>query len=232
MDRDRIWTQEELKEVSDSLEDKTPQEILQWVIDNFHTDDFALACSFGEPVLLDMLVKLKPDARIFCIDTGLHFKETMELKDEIEEKYGITIECWRPALTIEEMERDYGPELWKRNPDLCCNIRKVQPLREVLGGLKAWITGIRRDQSPTRKDAPIVSFDIRHGLVKVNPLVNWKAKDVWDYMKENDVPYNRLLDQAYASIGCEPCTRPIKPGEDERSGRWAGFNKTECGLHK
>lgn len=232
MSDEKIWTIEELKKVSDSLEDKTPQDILRWVVENFNREDFALACSFGEPVLLDMLVKIKPDARIFYIDTGLHFKETIELKDRIEAKYGITIERLTPEQTLEEMAGDYGPELWERNPDLCCNIRKVQPLREILSTLKAWITGIRRDQSPTRRDAPVVGFDIKHGLVKVNPLVNWTAKDVWMYMQENDVPYNKLLDQAYTSIGCEPCTRPIRPGEDERAGRWAGHNKTECGLHK
>ncbi|MFQ5464352.1 MAG: phosphoadenylyl-sulfate reductase [Thermodesulfobacteriota bacterium] len=228
----KVWTAEELGKVNDELEGSPPQDVLRWVVDNFAREDFALACSFGEPVLVDMLVKIKPDARIFSLDTGLHFAETLELKDEIERKYGIRIEMYRPKLTLDEMEREYGPELWKRNPDECCRIRKVEPLKEVLSGLKAWITGIRRDQSPTRKNAPVVGIDPKHGLVKVNPLVNWTSRDVWEYLERNGVPYNRLLDQAFASVGCEPCTRPIIPGEDERAGRWDGFAKTECGLHK
>ncbi len=232
MTQDKDWTDTELARVSAELEGKTPQEILRWVVDNFAIEDFALATSLGELTLLDMMVKIEPRARIFCLDTGLHFKETLELKARAEEKYGITIETYSPKMTLEEMEREYGPKLWERDPDECCRIRKVEPLKEVLSGLKLWITGIRRDQAPTRAETPIVGRDAKFGLIKVSPLAAWSTKMVWEYMKENDVPYNALLDQAYPSVGCEPCTSPIVPGEDPRSGRWAGKQKTECGLHK
>lgn len=228
----REWTAGELDRVASELEGSHPVDVLRWVDDNFSTDEYALACSFGEPILIDMILKVNPRARVFSIDTGLHFPETMALKEKIESKYDIEIECIKPEMSLEEMEEKYGPELWKRDPDKCCKIRKVEPLTRFLKTLRCWITGIRRDQSPTRACAPVVGVDRRYGLVKVNPLVTWTARDVWKYMKENDVPYNELLDKAYPSIGCEPCTEPVRPGEDPRSGRWSGSSKTECGLHK
>jgi phosphoadenosine phosphosulfate reductase len=179
-----------------------------------------------------MLVKIEPGARVFCLDTGLHFKETLELKALAEQKYGIEIESYSPKMTLDEMQEAYGPKLWERDPDECCRIRKVEPLKEVLSGLKLWITGIRREQAPTRLGTPIVGRDKKFGLIKVSPLAAWTAKMVWEYLQENGVPYNALLDKAYPSVGCEPCTEPIVPGEDTRSGRWAGKQKTECGLHK
>jgi phosphoadenosine phosphosulfate reductase len=230
--KEKIWTEEELKRVSSLLEGKDPREVLSWVVDNFETKAFALACSLGAIVLLDMLVKIKPDARIFYIDTGLHFRETLEMKEKVEEKYGITIERYTAKMTLDEMEREYGPELWKRDPDMCCKVRKVTPLKEVLAGLKLWITGIRRDQSLTRANTPVVGRDQLYGLIKVSPLASWSSKDMWDYIAANDVPYNALIDKGYPSVGCEPCTEQVKPGEDQRSGRWADSEKTECGLHK
>jgi phosphoadenosine phosphosulfate reductase len=228
----KTWSKEELKKVNDSLEGKDPREVIRWVVDNFATKDFALACSFGELVLLDMLVKTKKDARVFYLDTGLLFKETLELKDKVEKMYGITVERHAPEMSLEDMAKACGPELWKTDPDKCCTIRKVEPLRKVLSGLKAWITGIRRDQAPTRTDIPIVGWDEKYGLVKINPLACWTRKQVWDYIVEKKVPYNKLLDRGYTSIGCEPCTVPVGEGEDQRSGRWAGRDKTECGLHE
>lgn len=228
----RNWTIDELKKVSDALEEKEPQDALRWVVDNFDTREFALACSFAEIVALDMLLKIKPDARVFYIDTGFLFKETLDVVERVEKRYGIRVERYAPRKTKEEMEKECGPELWKRNPDKCCEICKVEPLKEVLSGLKLWISGIRRYQSPTRADTPIVAWDERNGLIKVSPLAKWTKKQVWDYILEHKLPYNELLDRGYPSIGCEPCTRPVKPGEDPRSGRWAGFDKTECGLHK
>lgn len=226
------WTREELKKVSDSLEGRAPQDALKWVVDNFERDEFALACSLGELVLLDMLVKIKKDARIFVIDTGLLFKETHELKERAEEKYGIKLEVYSSPVSLERMEAEHGPELWKTDPDRCCEIRKVMPLKNVLSGLKLWISGIRREQAPSRANAPIVGMDEKYGLIKVNPLAGWTKKQVWDYICSNDVPYNELLDKDYPSIGCEKCTQKVCPGQDQRSGRWAGFEKTECGLHK
>jgi len=228
----RDWTEDELREVNERLEKCTAGDALRWVVDNFGTDEFALASSFAECVLVDMLVKIKPDARIFTIDTGLLFKETTEVIAEVEKKYGIKVERRTPRISVVEMERDFGPELWKRQADKCCEIRKVETLREVLSGLRLWITGLRREETPHRADAPIVGMDAKFGLIKVNPLAAWTAKDVWDYVERHGVPYNKLLDKGFSSIGCAPCTRAAGVDGDERAGRWAGTDKTECGIHR
>ena len=230
----KIWTESELKNISEGLEGKAPEEAIRWAVENFETKELSLACSFGaeDVVLVDMLIKIKPDARIFYLDTDLLFTETAEVMERIIQKYGVTPERYGAKSTLEEMEREFGPELWKKEPDRCCDIRKMVPLAEALSNLRCWITGIRRDQAPTRANAPIVSWDAKFGLVKVNPLVKLTTKDVWDYITKNNVPYNTLHDRNFPSIGCEPCTRPVAPGEDPRAGRWAGFQKTECGLHK
>lgn len=230
----KIWTEEELKKVNDSLEGKSPEEALKWGLDNFGQEEISLACSFGpeDVALVDMIVKLRPDARIFYLDTDLLFKESLDVRDKLIEKYGIKPERFGAKTTLEEMAAEFGQELWKKEPDKCCNIRKMVPLAEALSNLRAWVTGIRREQSPTRANAPVVSWDAKFKLVKINPLVAWKDKDVWDYIQKNNIPYNVLHDKNYPSIGCEPCTKPVMPGEDPRAGRWAGFQKTECGLHK
>ncbi len=230
----KVWTEEELKKASDRLEGKDPAEAIRWVADNFDRKDFSLACSFGaeDVALVDMLVKVKPDARVFYLDTDLLFKETHEVRARLEKKYRIKTEKYGPKASLEEMARAHGPELWKREPDKCCNMRKIIPLTEALSGLKCWITGIRRDQAPTRANSPVVGWDDKFRLVKVNPLVAWTSEDVWNYIRKHNVPYNLLHDRDYPSIGCEPCTKQVKPGEDPRAGRWSGFAKTECGLHK
>jgi phosphoadenosine phosphosulfate reductase len=151
--------------------------------------------------------------------------------DRIEEKYGISIERVYSALSPEDQEGVHGEALWSRNPDLCCNLRKVEPLRRKLGELNAWITSIRRDQTSVRSVARRVEWDAKFGLVKINPIVDWNSKQVWRYIHDHDVPYNALHDQDYPSIGCTHCTRAVRAGEDPRAGRWPGFNKTECGLH-
>jgi len=232
IDRNKTWTKEELARVNDSLEGASPLEVVKWVIDNFDLKDFKLACSFADCVLVDMLVKIEPKATIFYLDSGLLFKETHKVVERVEEKYGIKVERRSTGVSLKEMSERYGQELWKTDPDLCCEIRKVRPMKEALSGLKLWITGLRRDESPTRANAPIVGWDEKFGLIKVNPIANWNRKQVWDYIVSNQVPYNELLDKGYASIGCEPCTAPTGSGGDERSGRWAGRAKTECGLHK
>lgn len=228
----RNWTAEELKEVSDRLESLEPQDALRWVVDNFETREFALACSFAEIVALDMLINIKPDARVFYIDTGYLFQETKDVIESVKNKYGINIERYASKRTEADIAREYGPELWKRDPDKCCELNKVEPLKEALSGLKLWISGVRRYQSPTRANTPIVEWDRKYNLIKVNPLAKWTKKQIWDYITANKLPYNALLDRGYPSIGCFPCTRPVNPGDDPRSGRWAGFEKTECGLHK
>jgi phosphoadenosine phosphosulfate reductase len=182
-------------------------------------------------VIIDMASRLNENFRLFTLDTELLFPETYSLIDRIEERYGITIERVYSALSPEEQERQHGPALWSRDPDSCCNLRKVEPLRRKLSELDAWITSIRRDQTSSRATARRVEWDAKFGLVKINPIVDWNVKQVWRYIHDHDVPYNPLHNQNYPSIGCTHCTRAVSPGEDARAGRWAGFAKTECGLH-
>ena len=232
MTKARELEAEDLKRISDGFEDKSAQEVLAWALERFHPD-ISLACSFGaeDVALVDMAVKIKPDAKIFYLDTGLLFPETLQVRDRIIERYGVEpLRC--AGISLEEQARLHGEELWTRDPGACCDIRKVQPLTHALEPLQAWITGIRRDQSPTRANAGIVQWDGKFNLVKVNPLARWTWDDVWAYIHENDVPYNVLHDQGYPSIGCAPCTQPVQGDSTDRSGRWAGSSKTECGLHQ
>jgi phosphoadenosine phosphosulfate reductase len=225
-------TQEELGQLANQFETKSSEEIISWGVNTF-SNEIILACSFGaeDVVLLDMLLNIDPQARVFYLDTDKHFKETYETRDRLEEKYNTTFIQMKPELTLEEQASKHGEELWKSNPDLCCNIRKVKPLTKVLSQHKAWITGIRRDQAPTRANTKKVEWDQTFGLIKLNPIASWSSEDVWTYIKANDIPYNPLHDQDYPSIGCSVCTQPVRNGEDPRSGRWGGFQKTECGLH-
>jgi phosphoadenosine phosphosulfate reductase len=224
---------EELKEISDSFEDKTPQDVLRWAFDEFDPD-ITLACSFGaeDVVLVDMVARIHPAPRVFYLDTEFLFKETQAVIEEVIEKYGVRPVAYKSMITPEQQAAQYGENLYWREPNQCCYLRKVEPLERALAGLRAWITGIRRDQAPTRANAGIVELDQKFGLVKLNPLARWTADDVWGYIREHHVPYNVLHDRGYPSIGCWPCTQTVKPGEDPRAGRWRGFEKTECGLHK
>jgi phosphoadenosine phosphosulfate reductase len=210
----------------------SPQHVLSWAFQTFG-GNVAISSAFGAEgmVLIDMASRINKDFRLFTIDTEFLFPETYNLMDRIEEKYGIAIERVYSALSPEEQERVQGAALWSHNPDLCCNLRKVEPLRRKLGELSAWITSIRRDQTSVRSGAKRVEWDTKFGLVKINPIVDWTSKQVWRYIHDHDVPYNVLHDQNYPSIGCTHCTRAVRPGEDPRAGRWPSFNKTECGLH-
>jgi phosphoadenosine phosphosulfate reductase len=224
---------DELKRLSDGFEKSSSQEILSWALDRFHPD-IALACSFQaeESVLVDMLSRIRPETKIFYLDTAVLFPETYETRDRFVERYGVQPIRMAASLAMEDQSRLYGDELWKSDPNQCCNIRKVQPLTAALAPLRGWITGIRREQAPTRANAGLVEWDGKFGLVKVSPLATWTSEDVWKYIAENDVPYNPLHDQGYPSIGCTHCTRQVMPGEDPRAGRWSGNDKIECGLHK
>jgi phosphoadenosine phosphosulfate reductase len=215
------------------LEDAAPQTVLQWAIDEFGTD-VALATGFGTEgcVLVDMVARIDPSTRIFYIDTDLLFPETYDLRDRLAARYGVRFERAATRRSLEQQALRHGEKLWERNPDLCCRLRKVEPLKEMLAGLRAWITAIRRDQSPARAHARVVDHDTKFGLIKINPLAGWTKQQVWKYIREHDVPYNRLYDQGYSSIGCIPCTTPVQINEDQRAGRWRGFQKTECGLHQ
>lgn len=215
------------------LENATPEEIIAYAVETFPNITFA--CSFGaeDVVLVDMLQKISPKTDIFYLDTDFHFKETYETRDRMAARYpGIPFVEVKPEITPEEQAAQFGEELWKSDANACCNIRKVKPLTNILSKYEAWITGIRRDQAPTRANSKKIEYDTKFGLVKFNPIAGWTSEDVWNYIRENDVIYNPLHDQNYPSIGCEQCTRKVMPGEDPRAGRWAGQEKTECGLHK
>jgi phosphoadenosine phosphosulfate reductase len=224
--------QRQVAQVQAVAETWSPQHVLTFAFQTFGKN-VAISSAFGAEgmVLIDMASRIRKDFRLFTIDTEFLFAETYNLMDRIEEKYGITIERVYSTLSPEEQQRVYGEALWTSNPDLCCNLRKVEPLRRKLGELSAWITSIRRDQTSVRSCAKRIEWDTKFGLVKVNPIVDWTSKQVWRYIHDHDVPYNALHDQDYPSIGCTHCTRAVRPGEDPRAGRWPGFNKTECGLH-
>ena len=193
----------------------------------------AIASSFGaeDVVLIHLAAQTGRDFRVFTLDTDFLFPETYALIGNTEHYYHIKVERARPRLTPEEQAQEFGAALWRREPDQCCNLRKVKPLIHKLSELDAWVTGIRRDQAPTRANARKLGWDAKFGLVKINPLADWRWEQVWDYIQAHNVPYNPLHDQNYPSIGCTHCTRPVQAGEDPRAGRWSGFQKTECGLH-
>jgi phosphoadenosine phosphosulfate reductase len=231
--KDWAANQDALHALSDHFETARPEKILSWALESFGRRDVALATGFGVEgcVLVSMLAETDRSARIFYLDTDVLFAETYALRDRLAEKYGVTFERWATDLTLERQASQYGARLWEREPDQCCRLRKVEPLRRGLGGLRAWITAIRRDQSDARRNIGIVEWDEKFGLVKINPLARWSASDVWNYVLRNGVPYNPMHDEGYPSIGCQPCTSPVQIGEDARAGRWRGKEKTECGLH-
>jgi phosphoadenosine phosphosulfate reductase len=221
-----------IAETQSNAENWNPQRVLSWAFETYG-NEVAISSAFGAEgmVLIDMASRARKDFRVFTVDTEFLFPETYNLIDRIEQKYEIKIERVFSLHSPEEQERIHGAALWASDPDRCCNLRKVEPLRRKLGTLRAWVTSIRRDQTSFRKDARKIEWDDKFGLVKVNPIADWSSKQVWRYLVEHGVPYNSLHDQNYPSIGCTHCTRAIRPGEDPRAGRWPGTAKTECGLH-
>jgi len=222
----------EIERKNTELESATPQVILRWSLSRF-APKFTMATAFGPEgmVILHMLSEIDQSTPVFNLDTGYQFKETLELREEVIRRYGMTVELKRADTTVEEYEKLHGGPVYRDNPDQCCFHRKVQVLEKAVIGYHAWASAIRRDQSPDRANAPIVGWDKKFGLVKVSPLANWTKPMVWKFITDHNVPYNPLHDQGYTSIGCFPCTRAVTAGEDERAGRWSGFAKTECGLH-
>lgn len=208
------------------------EQVLSWAFATYG-ENVAIATGMGAEgmVLLDIASRINPDMKVFTGDTEFLFAETYDLIDRVEERYGIKIERILSELSPDEQEREFGPKLWARNPDQCCSLRKVEPLRRKLATLDAWMTAIRRGQTPDRAGAKKVDWDPKFDLVKINPLADWTHQMVWNYIVKHDVPYNPLHNRNYPSIGCTHCTRAIQPGEDSRAGRWSGFGKTECGLH-
>jgi phosphoadenosine phosphosulfate reductase len=223
---------EQIEELQIVAEAWKPERVLEWAFERFG-DTVAISSAFGAEgmALIDIASRVCKHFRLFTLDTEFLFPETYNLMDRVEERYGITIEKVYPLNSPEEQERIYGAALWERQADQCCNLRKVEPLRRKLSELSAWITSIRRDQTSSRAGAGKVQWDEKFGLVKINPIADWSSKQVWQYIRQHDVPYNVLHERSYPSIGCTHCTRAVLPGEDPRAGRWSGSSKTECGLH-
>ena len=224
-----------LHDLNETLEKQSPQEIIDYVF-NEYAPHIILACSFGaeDVVLADMMFRSHPNATLFYLDTDFLFPETHQVREKIMTKYQLKpdqVIQMKSLLTPQEQAGKYGEALWAEKPDECCHHRKIEPLERVLKHYTAWITGIRREQSPTRANAGIVEWDEKFQLVKVNPLATWTSEQVWSYIHANNVPYNTLHEQNYPSIGCTHCTVPVMPGDDPRSGRWKTLAKTECGLH-
>jgi len=221
-----------IAEMAQELLQSSPEDILRAA--EQVCPSLVFACSFGaeDVALLAMLAKVAPNVPVFYLDTDVLFPETYALRENLARRYSVQFIQVRSELTLDEQAKQYGEALWSHEPDRCCEIRKVRPLGRILAQYQGWITGIRRAQSPTRANAQVMEWDEKFGLLKVNPLATWTDEQVWDYIRTHDVPYNPLHDEGYPSIGCTHCTRAVAPGEDPRSGRWASFSKTECGLHK
>jgi phosphoadenosine phosphosulfate reductase len=221
---------EMLAEISASLEGCSALEIATWAAESFGTD-LVVAASMQETVLLHLFSQVMPGVEAVFIDTGYHFPETLQTRDTVRRTLPVTVVNATPRQSVAEQDAEYGEKLYERDPNLCCFLRKVMPLSEQLSGKAAWVTGVRRDEAPTRAGAPIVSWDAKNDLVKINPLVSWTDADVEMYRHEYELVRNPLMDKGFPSIGCGPCTRAVKPGEDPRAGRWSGTAKTECGIH-
>ncbi|WP_022901366.1 phosphoadenylyl-sulfate reductase [Humibacter albus] len=216
---------------AEELHEASAEQIVRWVADNFAMQRTAVACSMADAVLPHLVSSVTPGVDVLFLDTGYHFVETYATRDEVARTLDVRVIDVKPLQTVAEQDAELGAELFARDPNLCCARRKVEPLHRALAGYELWFTGVRREEAPTRSATPFVAFDEKNGLVKVNPLAAWTFDEVIGYASAHAVPMNLLLGNGYPSIGCEPCTRPVAPGEDPRSGRWAGLAKTECGLH-
>ena len=204
--------------------------IIEWAVDTFG-DRFCVTSSMADAVLADLAGRVAPGIDVVFLDTGYHFAETIGTRDAVEATLPVNVVTAKPAQTVAEQDQAYGRDLYKTDPDLCCALRKVAPLRDALEAYDAWATGLRRDETHNRVIAPVVGWDEGKGKVKVSPLARWSEADVARYIEENNVLVNPLQYDGYPSIGCFPCTKRVAPGEDARSGRWAGTGKTECGIH-
>ncbi|MCG3159677.1 MAG: Phosphoadenosine phosphosulfate reductase [Acidobacteria bacterium] len=233
MNHSRIDLSEfEIKQLARRFETRGVEEILEWAVARF-SPSLAMTSNFGAEgvVVMDHLARVAPETPIIYLETGFQFPQTDELKERLRARYGLNIITHRAELSVEEQNRIHGERLYERDPDLCCRIRKIEPLAAALKGYDAWVAALRRDQSPTRANIGVVEWNARHNLVKINPLATWTRRRVWDYIVTNDLPYSPLYDDGYASIGCVPCTRRVMAGQHERSGRWDGEKKLECGIH-
>ncbi|MFK7801853.1 MAG: phosphoadenylyl-sulfate reductase [Anaerolineae bacterium] len=226
------WFPSNIGALNRRFEASAPEELLRWAT-TMLGDDLVMSTGFGPSgiVLMHMLSNIQPWARVFYLETDLHFTETLDLRDELSGRLGLRIEPIHSGLSIDDQAKRYGPSLWQSEPDLCCELRKVNPFTGYLADKRGWITGIRRDQSITRQNTQVVSWNETHQLIKFAPLATWSHERVWDYIHQQDLPYNPLHDAGYPSIGCSTCTYKSTGSADDRSGRWAGLAKTECGIH-
>jgi phosphoadenosine phosphosulfate reductase len=232
-------TDEELKALVDDFNatlaadpehEPTADEVAAWAAHHFD-GSLAVACSMADAVLPHVVSRFAPGVDVLFLDTGYHFSDTLVTRDIVAEDLPINLVNVTPELTVAEQDEKYGARLYERDPALCCQMRKVEPLARTLPAYEAWVTGVRREEAATRTHTPLVTWDEKNGLVKINPLAAWTFDELQTYAAEHQVEVNSLLSDGYLSIGCEPCTRRVEPGEDPRAGRWAGFAKTECGLH-
>ena len=217
-------------QAAEDLADASADDILRWATDTFG-NRICVTSSMTDAVIIHMASAIRPGIDVVFLDTGYHFAETIGTRDAVAAVYPVTLVNVTPSRTVAEQDAELGPRLFGRNPDLCCYLRKVEPLERALGNYDAWITGVRRDETVERRDARAVEWDARREMVKVNPIVGWSQKQVDDYIAEKGILVNPLVYDGYPSIGCSTCTRRVEPGEDPRSGRWAGTGKTECGIH-
>ncbi|MFA1545463.1 phosphoadenylyl-sulfate reductase [Actinomadura chokoriensis] len=229
-DRPTLDLEDIVESAAAALEGAPTLEVIRWAVATFG-DRICLTSSMSDAALLHLVSKVKPGIDVLFVDTGYHFAETIGTRDAVEAVYPVNVINVTPSRTVEEQEAALGPRLFGRNPDLCCHLRKVEPLGRALEGYMAWFSGIRRDETASRRDRKVVEWDRKRGMVKVNPILDWTQKQMDDYIEDNGVLVNPLHYDGYPSIGCAPCTRPVEPGEDPRSGRWAGMGKTECGIH-
>ncbi|MEU4826215.1 phosphoadenylyl-sulfate reductase [Actinomadura sp. NPDC023710] len=229
-DRPTLDLQDIVESAAAALEGAPTLEIIRWAVATFG-DRICLTSSMSDAALIHLVSKVKPGIDVLFVDTGYHFAETVGTRDAVEAVYPVNVIDVTPSRTVEEQEAALGPRLYGRNPDLCCHLRKVEPLGRALEGYMAWFSGIRRDETASRRDRRVVEWDRKRGMVKVNPILGWSQEDMDNYIEDNGVLVNPLHYDGYPSIGCAPCTRPVAPGEDPRSGRWAGMGKTECGIH-
>lgn len=222
----------EAKLLAEHLESRSIEEILEWAVARY-SPRLVMTSNFGVEgvVLMDHLMRVAPQIPVIYLNTGFQFPATDEVKERLRDRYKFNLIEARALLSVEEQAKIYGERLYETNSDLCCRIRKVEPLQRALAGFDGWLAALRRDQSPTRAGIKVVEWNERHQLAKIHPLARWTRSEIWNYIVKNDLPYNRLYDDGYTSIGCWPCTRQVVAGEHERSGRWAGSRKQECGIH-
>lgn len=230
MNRDPYELRDIASRAGEELETATATEVIEWSLTEFG-ESFCVTSSFADAVLVHLVSQVAPGVDVVFLDTGLHFTETLGVREHVRKALPVTVRSITPKLSVGRQDGEFGPRLWERDPDECCSMRKVEPLADALRPYDAWATGLRRDEAPSRANTRVVDFDATRKKVKVSPIARWTQSDVDRYVADHDIPVNPLLSQGYGSVGCWPCTRRVAPGEDPRAGRWAMFEKSECGIH-